>query len=189
VLWQERPFTHDGEFFHFQEAMLHPKTLQKPHPPIVLGGGGKGLLRVAARYADVLNIIAAVGRRGYISMEGASRLDDDATRAKIDFVRAEAARAGRDPQAIEISNFAFVLVLADSAEAARAAREGMAAGLGVPVDAVARAPMTLIGTREEMVAELRRRAAAWGVREVVIQFQDEAVVERFAREVMPALRG
>lgn len=187
-LWQERPFTHDGEFFHFQEADLAPKTVQKPHPPIVLGGGGKGLLRVAARHADVLNIIADVGRRGYISMEGASKLDDDATRAKIDFVRAEAARIGRDPNAIEISNFAFVTMLADSASASRTMREGMATGLGIPVDTVGRAPMTLIGTPEEMVAELRRRAAAWGVREVVFQFQDEAVTKRLAGEVMPALR-
>jgi probable F420-dependent oxidoreductase len=188
-LWQDGPFTHDGEFFHFHEADLAPKTLQKPHPPIVLGGGGKGLLRVAARHADVLNIIAEVGRRGYISMDGASRLDDDATRAKIDFVRAEAARAGRDPQSIEISNFAFVMMLADSTEVSRATREGLAAGLGIPVDAVARAPMTLIGTPDEMATELRRRAAAWEVREVVFQFQDEGVIRRFAREVMPVLRG
>jgi probable F420-dependent oxidoreductase len=186
-LWQDRPFTHDGEFFHFEEADLTPKPVQKPHPPIVLGGGGKGLLRVAARHADVLNVIAEVGHRGHISMEGASRLDDDATRAKVDFVRAEAARAGRDPQSIEISNFAFVMMLADSAEASRTMREAMAAGFGVSAEAVTHAPMTLIGTPEEMVAELRRRAAVWEVREVVFQLQDEAAVERFAREVMPAL--
>ena len=185
-LWGDRPFTHDGEFYHFHEADLAPKPVQKPHPRIVLGGGGKGLLRVAARHADVLNIIADVGRRGYISMEGASRLDDDATRAKIDFVRAEATRIGRDPRAIEISNFAFIVMLADSAEASRGMRDAMATGLGIPVDAVARAPMTLIGTPEEMAVELRRRAQAWDVREVVFQFQDEAAVKRFAREVIPA---
>jgi probable F420-dependent oxidoreductase len=188
-LWQDRPFTHDGEFFHFQEADLAPKPVQKPHPPIVLGGGGKGLLRVAARHADVLNIIAEVGRRGYISMEGAARLDDDVTRTKIDFVRAEAARAGRDPRSIEISNFVFVMAFADSPEASRALREGMAAGLGIPAETVGRAPMVLLGTAEEMVSELRRRAEVWQVREVATQFQDRAVAERFAREVMPALRG
>ncbi|HWP65104.1 MAG TPA: LLM class flavin-dependent oxidoreductase [Candidatus Limnocylindria bacterium] len=188
-LWQEGPFTHEGEFFHFREADLQPKTVQKPHPRIVLGGGGKGLLRVAARHADVLNVIADVGRRGYISLAGATKLDGDAVRAKVDFVRAEAARLGRDPQAIEISNFAFAMVLAESAEAARSLREGMAAGLGVAPDDVGRAPMTLIGTPEEMIAELQRRARVWDVREVVFQFQDEAAVVRFAREVMPALRG
>jgi alkanesulfonate monooxygenase SsuD/methylene tetrahydromethanopterin reductase-like flavin-dependent oxidoreductase (luciferase family) len=188
-LWSDAPFTHDGEFFHFRDADLAPKTVQKPHPPIVLGGGGKGLLRVAARHADVLNVIADVGRRGYISMQGASRLDDDAFREKIDFVRAEAARLGRDPKSIEISNFGFVMMLCDSAETARATREAMAGGLGITPEAAGRAPMSLIGTSEEMVAELRRRRAAWDVREFVFQFQDEAVVKKFAREVIPALRG
>jgi len=188
-LWQEAPFTHHGEFFRFEQADLAPKTIQKPHPPIVLGGGGKGLLRIAARHADVLNIISEVGRRGYISLAGAAGLDDDATRAKIDFVRAEAARVGRDPHAIEISNFVFVMAMADSADASRTLREGVGAGLGLSAEAAARAPMALIGTPDEMVAEIGRRVEAWETREVVFQFQDEAVVRRFAREVMPAFRG
>jgi probable F420-dependent oxidoreductase len=188
-LWGEAPFTHEGEFFRFRDADLAPKTVQKPHPPIVLGGGGKGLLRVAARHADVLNVISEVGRRGYISMQGASKLDDDALRSKIDFVRAEAAKLGRDPRSIEISNFAFTLMLVDSPDAARAMREGMAGALGTTPEAVGRAPMVLIGTPEQIVAEVRRRVKDWDVREVVFQFQDEDTVTRFAREVAPALRG
>jgi probable F420-dependent oxidoreductase len=187
-IWGDAPFSHDGEFFRFQEADLAPKTVQKPHPPIVLGGGGKGLLRIAARHADVLNLIAEVGHRGYISMQGASELNDDAFRAKIDFVRAEAARLGRDPKAIEISNFAFMMVLADSPDVSRQTREGMAAVLSVTPDDVGRAPMALIGTAQEMVSELRWRATNWDVSEVVLQWQDPATTERFAREVMPELR-
>lgn len=188
-LWGDAPFTHDGEFFHFRDADIAPRTVQKPHPPIVLGGGGKGLLRVAARHADVLNLIADVGHRGYISMEGSARLDDDAFRAKIDSVRAEAARLGRDPKAIEISNFAFTMLLSASADEARAMREAVASFLKTTPDAAVRAPMSLVGTPEEMIAELRRRQSAWDVRELVFQFQDEKVVENFARDVMPALRG
>lgn len=188
-LWGETPFTHEGEFFRFRDADLSPKTVQKPHPPIVLGGGGKGLLRIAARHADVLNVISDVGRRGYISMQGATKLDDDAFRAKIDFVRSEAAKLGRDPQAIEISNFAFTMMLLDSPAASRSMREGMAGAFGTTPEAMAHSPMTLVGTPDEIIVELRRRATAWDVREVVLQFQDEGVVTRFAREVIPALRG
>lgn len=187
-LWGDEPFSHDGEFFHFHEADLLPRTVQKPHPPIVLGGGGKGLLRIAARHGSVLNLIADVGRQGYISMEGASRLDHDAFQGKIDFVRAEAARLGRDPNAVEISNFAFLTMLADSPQAATAMREGLASGLGLAPDDVVRAPMALVGTTEEMVTELRRRRDAWGVREIVIQWQDQAATENFARDVIAALR-
>lgn len=187
-LWGDGPFSHEGEFFRFEEADLLPKSVQKPHPPIVLGGGGKGLLRIAARHADVLNIIAEVGRQGYISMKGASDLDADAFRAKIDFVRAEAVRVGRDPKAIEISNFAFMMMLADSPEASQQMRDGLAAGLNVSPDDVSRAAMALVGTSEEMVTELRRRESAWDVSEVVMQWQDQKVTEQFAREVLPALR-
>jgi alkanesulfonate monooxygenase SsuD/methylene tetrahydromethanopterin reductase-like flavin-dependent oxidoreductase (luciferase family) len=188
-VWGDAPFTHEGEFFRFREADLLPKTVQKPHPPIVLGGSGKGLLRIAAKHADVLNVISDVGKRGYISMAGAAKLDEDAVRSKIDFVRAEAANLGRDPRAIEISNFAFTLALVESPDASRAMAEGMAGALGSTPDAVRRAPLVLIGTPEEMVAELRRRATEWDVREVVLQFQDEGMVTRFAREVAPALRA
>jgi probable F420-dependent oxidoreductase len=187
-VWGDAPFTHEGEFFRFRDADLLPKTVQKPHPPIVLGGGGKGLLRVAAKHANVLNVISEVGKRGYISMAGAAKLDEDAVRSKIDFLRAEAAKCGRDPQSIEISNFAFTLMLVDSPDASRTMREGMAGALGSTPDAVGRAPMVLIGTPEEMVAELRRRAKDWNLREVVLQYQDEGTVTRFAREVIPALR-
>ncbi len=187
-IWGDEPFTHDGEFFHFKDADLLPKTVQKPHPPIVLGGGGKGLLRIAARHADVLNVISDVGRRGYISIAGSTKLDDDAFRSKVDFVRAEAKRIGRDPQAIEMSNFVFSLMLADSADAATAMREGMASAFGSTPEAIGQSPMTLVGTPDGLVAEIRRRESAWDLREVVFQYLDESVVTRFAKEVIPAFR-
>lgn len=188
-LWGDGPFTHAGEFYRFHDADLSPKTVQKPHPPILLGGGGKGLLRIAARHADVLNVIADVGRRGYISLQGAARLDADAFRAKVDFVRAEAVGQGRPAGAVAMSCFLFTVALADSADVSRALREGMAGALGTTPDAVGRAPMALIGTPEEMIAELRRRTREWDVQEVTMQLGDEATVTRFAREVMPALRS
>ena len=187
-LWRGEPFTHEGKFYRFREADLLPKAVQRPHPPILLGGGGKGLLRVAAKHADVLNIISDVGRAGYISMAGATKLDDDAFRAKVDFVRAEAAQHGRDPQAIEISNVCFSVFLADGAQAAEAMRQGTAGAVGVPPEAVSRAPMMLLGTPDEVVREIRRRAKEWDVKEIVIPLQDEALVARFAREVIPAAR-
>ena len=43
------PFTFDGEFYRFTDATLLPRPVQQPHPPILLGGSGKGLLRIAAQ--------------------------------------------------------------------------------------------------------------------------------------------
>lgn len=187
-IWREEPFTHEGEFYRFHDADLSPKPVQQPHPPIVLGGGGKGLLRIAARHADVLNVISDIGREGYISLKGSTKLDDDAFRAKVDFVRAEAARIGRDPQAIEMSNFVFSVMITDSKEASASIREGMAGAMGTTPEGIAQVPMALIGTPDEIVAEIRRRQSAWELRELVFQFIDPNLVTRFATEVMPALR-
>jgi len=187
-LWGDAPFTHEGEFYRFREADLAPKTVQKPHPPILLGGGGKGLLRIAAKHADALNIISDVGRQGYISMDGVKKLSDDAFRKKVDFVRAESKRLGRDPQAVAMSNVCFTVMIADSAKAAQAMREGMSGMLGVPPEAALQAPMVFAGTPDEIITEIGRRERDWEVREVVIPHNDEGTVQRFARDVLAAMR-
>jgi len=44
-LWANERTTFNGEFYKLKDAILWPKPIQKPHPPIIVGGGGKGLLR------------------------------------------------------------------------------------------------------------------------------------------------
>ena len=55
-LWsQEEPFDFDGDYIHLTGALGNPKPVQRPHPPIVIGGGATATLRVVARYAHVWN--------------------------------------------------------------------------------------------------------------------------------------
>ena len=51
-LWTEETVTHHGEFFSFEEAVFEPKPVQKPWPPILVGGESKAALRRAARLGD-----------------------------------------------------------------------------------------------------------------------------------------
>jgi probable F420-dependent oxidoreductase len=51
-LWTEETITHHGEFFSFEDAVFEPKPLQKPWPPILVGGESKAALRRAARLGD-----------------------------------------------------------------------------------------------------------------------------------------
>ncbi|MGH7788054.1 MAG: LLM class flavin-dependent oxidoreductase [Candidatus Binatia bacterium] len=184
-LMTQETTTFAGEFYQLRDAVLYPKPVRQPHPPILLGGGGKGLLRLAAKHADVINIISDAGRPGYISLAEIGKLTDESYQGKIRFVREEAARLGRDPRAIRISNVIFTTIITDSPAATRAAAEGMAGFFRLPADAVGRSPLALIGTPEECAAELQRRKRDWDISQFIFSFSDEAVMRRLATEVFP----
>jgi probable F420-dependent oxidoreductase len=166
-LWKNERTTFDGEFYHFKDAIQWPKPIQQPHPPIILGGGGKGLLRIAAKYADYINIISEAGKRGHISMEAVRRTNDKSFREKVAFVRDEAKKLGRKPEAVKVSNFVFATILSESREATRKTAEMMAPMFQQTADELLVSPMILIGTPEECIAELKRRAKDWGTQQTI----------------------
>lgn len=52
-LWQEDKVDFQGKFYHAKGAVLDPKPVQKPYPPLLFGGFGPRLLHLAGRYADI----------------------------------------------------------------------------------------------------------------------------------------
>ena len=55
-LWTEDVVSFEGRHYRLQDALANPKPLQKPHPPIVIGGEKPKMLRVIARHADEWNV-------------------------------------------------------------------------------------------------------------------------------------
>jgi probable F420-dependent oxidoreductase len=185
-LWTQEHTTFAGEYYQLKDAILFPKPVQKPHPPIMLGGGGKGLLRIAATHADTVNIISEVGKPGYIKLANTNRFTDASFKEKVRFVRQEAARHGRDPQAIKISHVVFSAILTDSTAATQQMAENTAGMMGVSPDDIRHSPIFLIGTSDECVAELQRRAREWELSEVVFSWSlGEAGMQKLAKEVLP----
>ena len=86
TLWTDDVVAHEGEFYRVPAARQDPKPVQRPHPPVLLGGTAPGALRRAGRLTD-----------GWVS---SSRADLDRIGESIDLVRAGAAEAGRDPAAL-----------------------------------------------------------------------------------------
>jgi F420-dependent oxidoreductase-like protein len=57
AMWTQERTTFHGKWFHAEDAILEPKPVQQPHPPLMIGGGGEQLtLRAVARHADACNV-------------------------------------------------------------------------------------------------------------------------------------
>lgn len=82
-LWTEHQTTFHGKYYQLDQAPLYPKPLQKPHPELLIGGGGeKRTLRIAARYADHWNVWGGpqvLSRKGRILAEHCAAVGRDAT--------------------------------------------------------------------------------------------------------------
>lgn len=52
-LWKENKVDFQGRFYNAKGAVLEPKPVQKPHPPLLFGGPGPRMLRMAGRYGDL----------------------------------------------------------------------------------------------------------------------------------------
>jgi F420-dependent oxidoreductase-like protein len=89
LLWTETVANFDGKYYQLKDARCEPKPVQKPYPPIVIGGSGEQLtLRVVARYADIWNFVG-----GSI----------DIFQHKSEVLNGYCAEIGRDPSAIQRS--------------------------------------------------------------------------------------
>ena len=185
-LWTNERTTFDGEFYHLRDAISVPKPRQQPHPPILLGGSGKGLLRIAARHADLVNVVADTGRAGTVDRREVAKVTDAAFRSKLDFLRGEIAAAGRSPAAVSLSSTIFIGRITDTAADAHAFAGALASVFGLTADEVQRMPLALIGTPAQCVAELQRREREWGLSHYVLSARaTPGMAERFAREVLP----
>jgi alkanesulfonate monooxygenase SsuD/methylene tetrahydromethanopterin reductase-like flavin-dependent oxidoreductase (luciferase family) len=57
TMWTEKRANFQGRYFHVKDAILEPKPIQKPRPPVMIAGGGEQLtLRAVARLADACNV-------------------------------------------------------------------------------------------------------------------------------------
>jgi F420-dependent oxidoreductase-like protein len=93
-LWTETPANFDGKYYQLKNAYCEPKPVQKPYPPIVIGGGGEKLtLRVVAQHADIWNLAG-----GPIDM----------FQHKSGVLDEHCAAIGRDPSSIERSMQLFI---------------------------------------------------------------------------------
>ena len=60
-MWTKSTATFNGKYYQIKDAYCNPKPIQKPHPPIMVGGGGeRNTLRIVAKYADACNLFGSI---------------------------------------------------------------------------------------------------------------------------------
>ncbi|HSD79079.1 MAG TPA: TIGR03560 family F420-dependent LLM class oxidoreductase [Solirubrobacteraceae bacterium] len=173
--WGEGPFTFRGTHYALDALDARPKPVQRPHPPLIMGGGaGPRAAALAARFADEYNTVFATPAE---------------VRERRARIAAACEAAGRDP--IPFSVMTTVLAGADRRELrdrARRLAERLGEDGGDP-DAwlAARPPAWITGTVDEVAGRLRELADA-GAARVMCQHllhEDLDAVELLGREVAP----
>jgi probable F420-dependent oxidoreductase len=88
AIWTQDEAQYHGQFVNFDPIFSYPKPVQKPHPPILMGGGVKAALRAVVQYCD-----------GWLPARSADFFGELAQ------LRQLAAEAGRDPKTISVTCF------------------------------------------------------------------------------------
>jgi len=186
LLWTGGPVDYDGEHYRLRGAVCAPRPVQQPRPPILVGGGGTGLLAVAAAEADIVNIVPPTSH-GAASQDAVRRFTLERFQRKAARVRSLAEEAGRDPATLSLSAMFFVQIAGSEAES-RALVDGVATRYRLTPVQAEHFPLALLGTPAQLSERLAERIALLGVDYVVLQFAALEPLARFAAEVLPAVR-
>ena len=146
-----------GQHYRVTGHRVYPRPVQRPHPPIIIGGNGPRLLALAAKEANTVNLTGITFTQGGAAPD-MSGWKVAGLEERLRVVR-EAAGARFDR--LELSaQIQRVIVTGDRWQAAEELRK---AWTQLSIDEILESPFVLIGTADEMVDALRARRDRWGI--------------------------
>jgi probable F420-dependent oxidoreductase len=159
-----------GEYVRVSGYAGTPEPVQRPHPPIMIGGGGRRVLTYAAREADIvsINTVPFVPHNddGLTPQEEASR--------RFSYIETAAGTRLGD---LDIESSPFFVSLTDSAAEAESTYERIAAKTGIAPGVLHDHPNVLIGSADAITDTLQARREAYGANYITVQ---QAQAGRFA---------
>ena len=158
-LFDAKPFTFSGRFYTVKNVDSFPKPVQRPHPPILVGAGGRRMLSIAAREANIIGIQTAAPGTGRRVGSDPSGLLAESIAEKIGWIRRE---ADSRFDAIELSIVSSVIIADNRREAAeRLIRQRQ--WEGVSVERVLEMPSIFIGSMDQIIDEMQMRRERYGI--------------------------
>jgi probable F420-dependent oxidoreductase len=169
--WTEPEITFDGRFWQLNGAAMEPKPVQKPHPPIWLGGSAPAAVRRAARMAD--------------GFSGAGSATTERFADQVKVLREALAADGRDAASFPVAKRVYIAVDDDAEHASDRMAAALVRVYGESFGP-ALLPVAVTGPPETCVRGLRDVADA-GAELILLTvlFDDAAQMERLAAEVIP----
>lgn len=159
------PFSFEGDHYTISNYDGLPKPMQQPAPPILIGGGGKRVLSIAARHADIVGVNGTLNA-GVVGPEAIASMTAEAVTEKVAIV-AEAAGDRLDHIELNIRTF-FVSVTDD-----RAGRLAATASMiAVDEQMVADSPFALVGSPGSIIDDLIARREQYGFSYIIVGGED-----------------
>ena len=154
-MWTEERATYDGKFYNIRDALCYPKPVQKPYPPIWIGGTGSFTLRVAARHADAINFAWTIPVEQF--------------RVKLAEFRGYCEGRGRDYSGIRKS-VGLMITMAKDEDALKAKLKDRQDRSNTPyMRYLAKQPANLVGTTEQVAARMKEYIGL-GVDHFILRF-------------------
>jgi probable F420-dependent oxidoreductase len=154
-------FSFEGKHYKINGLEGAPRPVQKPHPPILLGGGGRKMLTLAAREADIVHLNYNLGE-GRINPKLVQTGMAERTEEKLRWVKDA---AGERFDHIHLGFTVFFVNITDDRDSLA---QALAPSMGFePKDAL-EMPHFLIGTEQQIETNLRERRDRYGLSHVIL---------------------
>jgi probable F420-dependent oxidoreductase len=173
-LWTEERVTHDGTYYRVRDATVLPRPTQRPHPPVMIGGGGARMLRIAAREAQIVALAPTGNARGRPMLRTLT----------LGSVEKRIATLRRAPRFAELE-LNVIVFDAQVTDASRSIVAALAARLGSAVTTIVETPFFMYGSRASLVEDLIARRDRLGISYIALP---GGVMRAFA-PVVATLRG
>jgi probable F420-dependent oxidoreductase len=156
-----RRVTFVGQHYRVTEHEMHPLSVQRPHPPLLIGGDGRRVLELAAKEADIIGLGGLRFRSGAPPPD-VSGFKAQAVDERVQWLRAA---AGDRFDQLELSALVQrVVVTEDRRQAAEEYTAQPAAQLaGLSPEDVLQSPYMFIGTVDQIAEQLQMHRERWGI--------------------------